>query len=366
LKIAVFLPALEAGGAEDMMLHLVIALRGMGVDAELVVGRERGSRRVPDDAACTVLRGRTTLGVAVRLAVYLRQRRPDALLSTLAHANVIAVVAKLLSGTTARIYLREATTLSVSVKTARRSPKAQLLPLLVRFFYPKADGIIAVSSGVAEDLVRMTKIDRSRQHVLKNPVITPTTFARANAPCAHPWLTDHAIPVVLAVGRLAQAKNHSLLLESFARVREQVACRLILLGDGPERARLTRKIDALGIGDAVSMPGHEENPLCYMSRADLLVVSSVFEGFPNVLIEALACGCPIVSTDCPSGPREILADGIPGRLVPPNDSSALADAMVSALKQPRRVQLPADRLRGYHSDAAAEEYLRVLSSSSRY
>ena len=345
-----------------MMLHLVSAFRSSGVQAELVLGRDRGSRRAPPDVPCTVLRGRTALGIVLRLAVYLRRERPDALLSTLAQANVLAVVAKLLSGTSARVYLREANTLGVSVRHAGRSLKAQLLPLLARWCYPRADGIIAVSPGVADDLAQITKIDRSRQHVLKNPVITPDTFARANAPCSHPWLADHALPVVLAVGRLVRQKNHALLLDSFAMVRAKLPCRLIVLGEGPDRTRLAQRVDALGIGEAVSMPGYEGNPLCYMSRADLFVLSSAWEGSPNVLVEALACGCPVVSTDCPSGPRQILADGDLGLLVPPGDAAALADAMISALTHPRRTELPPHQLRAYRSDAVAREYLRVLST----
>jgi glycosyltransferase involved in cell wall biosynthesis len=227
-------------------------------------------------------------------------------------------------------------------------------------FYLKADCIVAVSEGVADDLVSEVGLPRSAIRVIYNPVVTPELAARAEEPLVHPWLVPGSAPVLLAAGRLSAQKDFPTLLRAFARVRAARPARLIILGEGELRAQLEAQAVALGLGEDVQFPGFVENPYAYMRRAGVFVLSSAWEGFGIVLVEAMACGAPVVSTDCPVGPAEILEGGRYGPLVPIGDDGALAHAILSALDCP----MDPERLRARAGDFALEkigrQYLEVL------
>jgi glycosyltransferase involved in cell wall biosynthesis len=177
----------------------------------------------------------------------------------------------------------------------------------------------------------------------------------------HPWLAPGQPPVILGVGRLSQAKDFPTLIRAFAKVRSRRAVRLIILGEGEARVELEALVGELGLADDVALPGFRENPMSYMAASALFVLSSAWEGLPTVLIEALAAGTRVVSTDCPSGPREILQGGLLGTLVPVGDATALADAMTDALDRPGTA-LPPDALTPFTSDAAVDHYLRLIEN----
>jgi glycosyltransferase involved in cell wall biosynthesis len=230
----------------------------------------------------------------------------------------------------------------------------------MRYLYPGVDRIIAVSEGVAEDTLRITRLPSSRVVVVRNPVVTSRLTELAAAPCPHPWLEAAEVPVILAAGRLTEQKDFATLLRAFARLHAQTPVRLIILGEGPLRRALDRLARQLGVSDEVALPGFTANPYAWMSRASQFVLSSAWEGSPNVLTEALALGLPAVSTDCPSGPREVLASGRYGILVPVGDAVGLAEAMRDTLAAP----LPAATLRqavsAYTVAAATKGYLAEL------
>ena len=190
-----------------------------------------------------------------------------------------------------------------------------------------ADKIIAVSEGVLEDLSSISLRAARKGRVICNPVVDSEISQGAEEPISHPWIEEKNVPVVLGVGRLAPQKNFDLLLRAFARMKKERDARLIILGDGSQRGQLESRIEALGIGNHVDLLGFVANPYPFMSGASLFTLSSDYEGFGTVLVEALACGSPVVSTGCPSGPREVLEDGKWGRLVPVGDEEALAAAM---------------------------------------
>ncbi len=225
-----------------------------------------------------------------------------------------------------------------------------------RWAHRHADACIAVSAGVAEDVARLAGIGRDRIAVIHNPVELPA--ASDDGEGATVWGTDGARRVLTA-GRLVPQKNHALLLEAFARLLDSVEARLVILGEGPLRAALERRAAELGIAHAVSLPGFLLHPWPVYAAADLFVLSSDFEGFGNVLVEALACGLPVVSTDCPSGPREILDDGAFGTLVPCGDAAALAEAMRRALTEGHDPEKPKARAAGFTPARAADAYLRA-------
>ena len=195
--------------------------------------------------------------------------------------------------------------------------------------------------------------------VIFNPIINERIIQRANEPNNHPWFNPKTVPVIIAIGRLSEQKNFSLLLQSFAKVLESTKARLIIFGEGPLRSDLENLVKELNLQDAVLLPGVVANPYNYLNNADLFVLSSNYEGLPNALVEALACGCPVVSTDCQSGPREILDDGKYGILVEPSDVNGLARAILQSLNSENKL-IPSTWLEQFTEDIIVNKYLKLL------
>jgi glycosyltransferase involved in cell wall biosynthesis len=238
----------------------------------------------------------------------------------------------------------------------------RLEPLLLRTFYPWASSVVAVSRGAADDLARTTGLPRGKVEVVYNPVITPEILALADQAPADPWFAPSQPPVILGVGRLTRQKDFATLIRAFAAVRRRRPARLVILGEGEDRTALEELAAALGVSDDVALPGFRENAVGYMARAALFVLSSAWEGLPTVLIEALAAGTRVVSTDCPSGPREILDGGRLGALVPVGDAVAMAAAIDAALDQPSG-RAGRDALHPFTRDAAVDNYLRLIEAA---
>jgi glycosyltransferase involved in cell wall biosynthesis len=196
--------------------------------------------------------------------------------------------------------------------------------------------------------------------VVRNPVITSQLLTAAEAPAPHPWLEDSGIPVILGAGRLTLQKDFQTLLKAFAQLRKNRPCRLIILGDGRQKSPLTELAEQLGISADLAFPGFTSNPYAYMRRADLFALSSRWEGSPNVLTEAMALGIPVVSTDCPSGPNEILDQGRIAPLVPVGDHQALAEAMLQVLDSPPKKERLRDAVTDYHAEISASNYLKLI------
>ena len=227
--------------------------------------------------------------------------------------------------------------------------------------YPGVDHIIAVSEGVRQDTLGLSGLPAARVSVVRNPVITPGLQHQAQAPPPHPWLAPaRDRPVLLGAGRLTRQKDFPTLLKAFAQVRAQRPCRLVILGEGRERADLQALAGTLGVAADLHLPGHADNPYAWMAAADLFVLSSAWEGSPNVLTEALACGTPAVATDCPSGPRELLADGAYGPLVPVGDTAALREAILATLAAPPPAADLAAAVAEYRAETSAARYLEIL------
>ena len=230
---------------------------------------------------------------------------------------------------------------------------------LYSILFPKADHIVAVSDGVVDNLAAMLKIPRENMSRIYNPVVTSEIPKLARVDPEHPWMSDGGPPVILSVGRLARVKDFPTLLRAFREITRRRSVRLIILGEGSWRRRLEHMVRRLGLEAIVSMPGWISNPYAFMSRASVLVLSSKREGLGNVLIEAMACGCPCVSTNCPSGPSEILENGRFGPLVPVGSESALANAIERVLDFPPNQSTLQSRAKHFSLGAAINQYERI-------
>jgi len=290
---------------------------------------------------------------------YLRARRPDGIVAAMPLANAIAGYARALAGVAVRLVLTEHNSRSL-VFGDLDLPAHRVLAPFVRFGYRFADCIIAVSEGVAAKLRDLPGVPPDRVRVVYNPAYAPRIESMALEPVPHPWLEDSSMPVLVASGRLEAQKDFATLLRAFALLRNRRPARLVILGQGSLGAQLQALADELSVSASVLFPGYVLNPWAYMGRASAFVLSSAHEGLPGVLVEALGLGIPVVSTDCPTGPSEILDRGRYGRLVPVHDPASLARAIEHALDTPVDRDQLKRRAREFSLEAAAAAYLDAL------
>jgi glycosyltransferase involved in cell wall biosynthesis len=334
------------------------AERGYGVDLVLAKAEGPYLGEVAKEVRIVDLRASRVITSLPGLVRYLRRERPAALLSAMGHANVVAVTARGLARTPTRVVVSERSNFSISRVNATLR-RARAMGIFMRWAYPRADGVVAVSGGVADDLAESIRIPRSAIGTVYNPVVTEDLSKRSLEVPDHPWLAAGEPPVVLGVGRLTAPKDFQGLIKAFAQVRQTRDARLLILGEGELRPDLEALVRQLGLGDSVALPGFSDNPFASMRRAALFVLSSAWEGLPNVLIQAMACGTPVVSTDCRSGPSEILENGKWGRLVPVGDVAALAEAIAATLDETEHPDVEA-RAAEFNVQKAVDGYLRVL------
>lgn len=352
-SIGIYLTSMTIGGAERVALDLSSGLSGRGYDVDLVLVDASGDLldEVPDDVSIVDLEARRVATSLLPLRRYLTSREPDVLYSMMTEPNLIAIAAHQLASTNTRLVISEHNMLSHSID----SIKDRLVTLGAWASYPLADHAVAVSKGVRHDLLEKTRLEDDSISMVYNPVRVELIREQASEPVDHEWLADESLEVVLSGGRHEPQKGFDTLLDAFARL-ERDDIRLVLFGKGPETEALQRQAIELGISDRVSFPGFVDNPYSYMSAADVFVLSSVHEGFGLVLIEAMACGCPVVSTDCESGPDEILDRGKYGSLVSVGDDKELADAIEQTLEKscdPERVM---SRANDFDVETAVSRY----------
>ncbi len=364
--IAVFAIELLRGyGSELYTIQLVNALAAKGISVDLIVQLKDDAlvQKIDPRVRLLSLNSRNPLKTIRFLRHYLKQTRPAVLFGVMEKPSLLGIVASALAG-----YKNIVPTIHFDISAyalGEYSVRRKFLRLLIGFFYRYAKAVVAVSSGVGRAL-QHTVGPRMRVETILNGFDLALLRERAVEPTSHPWLASKTLPVVVGCGRLVPLKGFDTLIKAFARVRAAKPSRLILFGEGEERPKLQKLIDGLGLQNDAVLAGYMPNPVSCMANGDVFVLPSRTEGFGNVLIEALAAGIKVVSTDCPSGPREILDDGQFGSLVPVDDDKALAEAILETLENPAddkfraAVQNYLDRR--FSIDIMADHYLALAQS----
>jgi glycosyltransferase involved in cell wall biosynthesis len=318
---------------------------------------------IPPNIRVVDLHSRSTLHDIPRLVHFLRRERPSILLSNLDHNNVAAIIACQMAETRTRVIICQHNAISSSFSGGLRWTY-RLIPLLYRMLSPFMDAAVAVSQGVADELHTVAHIPQQKIKVIHNAVTDHDDRSRVEQPVTHRWLNNSEVPVFITAGRLVAVKDHEVLLRALALYRRSRPARLLVLGTGPLRSHLEALTCELEVADAVDFLGFQENPLPYFGRADAFVLSSYSEGFGNVLVEAMGCGTPVISTDCPYGPAEILDHGRYGALVPPRCPEALADALDTgaALRERWSSGLLKARAAEFSTAACVAKYVELCQS----
>ena len=357
-RIAFFLATSGHSGVDRIAKHLIPALarRGHSVDLLHVAGHGPHLDETADGVQVVELGTRHAYTAVPAVVRYLRRERPAILFSDKDRVNRSALLARVLAGVDTRNIFSLGTTVSVNL-ASRGWFERWLQRFSIGRLYRHASRLVVTAEGVADDIVEYTGLERSRIEVVPCPVIPERLFSERPPVPDHPWFVEGGPPVILGVGELSSRKDFATLIRAFAKLRQERACRLVILGRGKKREELLSLAAHLGVADDVDLPGFVPSPYAYMAHADLFAFTSRWEGLGFVLIEALAVGTPVVSTDCPSGPAEVLQNGRFGPLVPVGDAERLAEAMGRTLDDP----LPPQRLREaahpYEIEASADAYL---------
>jgi glycosyltransferase involved in cell wall biosynthesis len=367
LRIANFLPSLSGGGAERVVINLCASFPRDEVQPVLIAGSLTGPfvDNIDDDVEVIDLKCPNIRHSIGPLRDYIQQAKLDLLISHLSHANIAALWAmrKLRKLNQKQdLGLPEIAVVEHMTMSAYRGKKwrDKLIRPLARRLYKSADQVVAVSNAAARDLEQQLQLPPSSVTTIYNPVVGPHIHKSRQEPLQHPFVENHSEPLILAAGRLSEQKDYPTLIQAFAQLQTTVPSRLAILGDGEERSSIETLIDKLRLSERVCLVGFTENPYQWMQRADLYVLSSRWEALPTVLIEAMACGCNVVSTDCPSGPAEILGDQFAHRLAACVDPSALAATIKQALDEPLDSDAIIEQASQFNFTTAARRYIELL------
>tara|TARA_R110002167_G_scaffold19692_2_gene72538 strand:+ start:17798 stop:18904 length:1107 start_codon:yes stop_codon:yes gene_type:complete len=363
MKVAIVIHDLKGGGAEKMMMRLANAISKQHHEVDLVLLTNGGTNKDLLDNGVNLieLNSLRTVSSVPRLRQYLKINSPDRVLSALTHVNVITFIACLSLGWLSRLHCSERNAFSFD-KDVNKSPLIKFAYFLAPFLYRiSPNPVIAVSLGVALDLIETTVVCPKNVINLPNPTLNDNYKTHIFLAPSHPWLSDKTKPVIVGLGRLAQQKGFSDLINAFALVREKIDSRLIIFGEGELRIKLQTQIDNLGLTDSVSLFGYVRAPMDEVHSADVFVLSSLFEGSPNALVEAMASRCKVVSTRCPCGPDEILIQGALGILVPVKSPNKLAEAIIcSLLDADYDFENQLDKIERFTANNSASAYLSAM------
>lgn len=362
VRLAILRPTLGQGGADRVTLSLLRMLDRERFDVTLILCRLEGefADEIPADVSVHSLEAKNLFRALGPLVRCLRDLHPDVLFSTSSGTNILAILARSFARREFRVILSERNVLYHGGRTLKR----RILVQLKRRLYPRADCITAVSQGVKQDLVDLAGVSPPTVSVVYNPVVTDDLRSGSEQAVEHEWFGEE-IPIVLGAGRLVAEKDFVTLIEAFAIVRRSSPARLVILGDGPLRPDLERLVRDRGLEDEVWFAGFEKNPFRYMAGCTVFVLSSRDEGLPGVLIQAMACGAPVVATNCHAGPSEIITSGIDGWLVPVGDPGLLAEKIGFYLRHPVERRLMAEKgqlsAQRFSAEAVLPAYLKAVS-----
>ncbi len=363
--VAFFLPLLSGGGAEKVTLNIIKGLLEKGLQVDLVLAQAKGPllKRVPEKCNLVDLSSGRTILSLFRLVKYLKKNRPSFLISALNHANIVAILSRIIACVPTKTIVAVHSVFLES-KDKRENQRSKFIPFFMKLTFSKADAVIAVSNGVANDLSRKLYLPVESIFVLYSPVVNQDLLNKADESVEKDWFGDDSYPVILSVGRLSDVKDYPTLIEAFAILRKKNKCRLVILGEGKERDNLEALARNLGIENDLWMPGFVDNPYKYMKRASVFVLSSKREALPTVLIEAMACGTPVVATKSRGGIAEILENGRYGPLSEVGNAKALADSIQKVLDNPPPAEKMLERASYFSFENAISQYLSLLENLS--
>ena len=361
--ISFFIPSLQGGGAQRVVVNLANALTEMTDHPIHVVLAHKVGRFVDElrpEVKIIDLGTKRASRSILALGRYMRRERPLAMISTLNYANVICLVSGLLAGRPCRLIVREANVVRRSSGTSLEGIKATAVLYLMRLLYPRADRVVAICRDVEQSMLDAGIKIRDKMVRIGNPVQLKSWQAGGDQ---LDWLPRNGTRLVCAMGRLTRQKGFDILLDAFARLEDK-SLHLAILGEGPLRSELERRAEELGVRSRVHMPGFVASPGAVLHRSELFVLSSRWEGFVNVLLEALAAGVPVVAANCPGAAREILENGAHGHLVAPEDPDALAEGIERALKSPAGTsESRKKRAADFSAEKVAAKYLALAQEN---
>lgn len=361
-RIAVLIPTMDGGGAERVFLNLIKGFVKHGVFVDLLLLNKEGAyvNEIPDEVRIIELEGGRVLKMIPSLIRYLKREKPTSLLVAMNYVNVIAIIAKFIARSKTKVVITEHNNRSIAASN-NRGLITSITRLMMKVLYPYADEIVAVSNGVAEDLADYALIDRTKITTIYNPVITDELIEKSYEEVDHKWFNSD-VPVIIGVGRLNRQKGFDVLIKAFELARKEVKAKLIIFGEGNLKSELQELINDRDLENDVLLHGFVNNPYKYMRNADLFVLSSNFEGFGNVLVEAMSCGTAVISTNCPSGPNEILDNGKYGVIVKVGNIVELAKAITHQLNSKGNLTIDMEHQKKFNSDCVAKLYLRLLNT----
>jgi glycosyltransferase involved in cell wall biosynthesis len=363
-RIAILLAGNKMGGDTKVVFNLIegLAARGFEIDLLLASSAQLALSDLPkqvnviDLQTPVTARTTSTLKLLVPLLQYLRRVKPKTLISNLCFTNAIVTFSKFLTFPAPKLILVEH--LALSIDEQEGEPQSKLLPVLIRVLYPHADAVISVSQQLGAEL--RNKYNLKNVLAIANAVVNSRLAEQAQSDLNHPWFASDEIPVFLSAGRFTEQKDFTTLIQAFSILRQEMPARLVILGDGALRSRLEAQIQSLDLQADVELPGFVYNPYQYMSRATAFVLSSRWEALPTVLIEAMACGCQVIATQCRSGVDEILFGGEFGQIVPISDPVTMAAAMKNAIHNPISPKLLKYRADDFSIEQVIDRYLEVI------
>lgn len=355
-KLSLFIPDLTVGGAERVVVNLSKGLTEIGHQVEVVVVNKKGKlvSDLSDSVNLVELTASEVRWSIVPLIRYLRTERPETVISFLTGANVVATVANNLSGMSTNLIITEHNT-----QTLKQDISSQLDQSLARYLYRFADHIVGVSQGVSENVTEWAHVEERDVTTIYNPVIDEDFITKEHKPPDCAWFNE-AVPVIVGAGRHVEQKDFSTLIQAFDTVLSTQDARLVILGEGSLTESYRQQTSALGVSDKVSFPGFVDNPYEYLCHADVFVLSSKWEGLSLVLVEALGCGTPVVSTNCPHGPAEVLDSGEYGLLVPVERPKRMGEAILQTMREPPDPALLRTRAQDFTISRAVKEYEKLL------
>lgn len=361
--ISIFLPSYSPIGVVHAMSRLGMGLRAKGFAAELVVIAVPVARpyTTPYDIPTVHLESKYPTTAVDLVKGYLMERKPDAIIAATAPAALAALRGREICRMQTPLVVSLHSQLSKLLLPEFRGNSEQLIHEIKTAFL-RADAVTTVSSGVADNISQLIGLQREKIRVIYNGIDIAESLRRASKPARHHWFDNdtQGPPVVMGVGRLTAEKNFPLLLQAVSSIRRTREARLIILGNGPQYQELLQLATHLGLGDDFSLPGYVEDVLPFIRRANVVALSSNFEGLPNVILESLAVGTPVVSTDCPSGPDELLENGVFGELVPVGDAAALSNAILRTLARPLAKERLIERAGAFSLERMVNEYTDIL------